>query len=240
MAIAKFFATGLLLAIGARAQFGPSVTASSTSLGPAPTESIGCRVVGGAWECSAPRTASASSSSSAVQMSSESPTSTTPTETSGSSSGVPAPPAESAGCVLHIDHYHCEGPAEGYEETTATGTAEPTIPSPTESSNCIWRKSKFYGLHHAHYQISVIGTASTQQRRLKRLPVLKTQVNVSYTVSNTPFVLISGEANLQSVTLTEIAPPSSLHAEQSCLKTTTWAYTSDRSSSSWSPLDWRS
>lgn len=137
----KLVRTAIILAAVGRAQFGPSATSSSASLGPAPTESIGCRVVDGAWECAAPRaTAAASTSSSAASASSEIPTSTTPTETSESSSDIPAPPAESTGCVAHGDHFHCEGPAEGYEGTTASGTAEPSIPSPTESSNCIWRE----------------------------------------------------------------------------------------------------
>jgi len=140
----KLFTTVLLLAAGAQAQFGPASTSSSASLGPAPTESIGCRVVDGAWECAAPRTAAAATSSSSATSSTETPTSATPTETSGTSSGIPGPPVESTGCVLHDDHYHCEGPAEGYEDTTPTGTAEPSIPSPTESSNCIWRKSSSF------------------------------------------------------------------------------------------------
>lgn len=133
--ITKVVYAALLLAAQAQAQFGPSVTSSSSSLGPRPTESIGCRVVEGAWECSAPRTVSASASTEAP-VSTEVPTSTTPTQSSDS---IPGPPAESTGCVAHGDHYHCEGPAEGYEGT-ATGTAEPSIPSPTESSNCIWRE----------------------------------------------------------------------------------------------------
>jgi hypothetical protein len=133
--------TVLFLVAGAQAQFGPSVTSSSASLGPRPTESIGCRIVDGAWECSAPRTAADTSSTSSAASSSEVPTSTTPTETSSTSSTIPGPPVESVGCVAHGDHYHCEGPAEGYQGTTATGTAEPSIPSPTESSNCIWRRS---------------------------------------------------------------------------------------------------
>jgi hypothetical protein len=45
----KLLTTIILLSAGAQAQFGPSVTSTSSSLGPAPTESIGCRVVDGAW-----------------------------------------------------------------------------------------------------------------------------------------------------------------------------------------------
>lgn len=37
---------------------------------------------------------------------------------SSAAANVPAPPAESTGCVLHDDHYHCEGPA------SATASAE--------------------------------------------------------------------------------------------------------------------
>jgi hypothetical protein len=153
----KLLTTILLLSAGAQAQFGPSVTSTSTSLGPAPTESIGCRIVDGSWECAAPRTAAASSASSALSETSQTPTSTTPTETSGSSSGIPGPPVESTGCELHGDHYHCEGPAEGYEGTTATGTAEPSIPSPTESSNCIWRKLLIFAkLMNRHQSLGLL------------------------------------------------------------------------------------
>lgn len=184
----KLLTTIVLLAAAARAQFGPSVTASSSSLGPAPTESIGCRVVDGAWECAAPRNAAAAaSSSSATPNISETPTSTTPTETSATSSGIPGPPVESTGCVLHDDHYHCEGPAEGYQGTTATNTAEPSIPSPTESSNCIWRTS--FAIHscQADGQTLVTGTASTPLRRPKRHPVLKRRENVSSMVSHSQY-----------------------------------------------------
>jgi hypothetical protein len=36
---------------------------------------------------------------------------------------IPAPPAESTGCVLHNDHYDCEGPASA---TSAAAAAEQT------------------------------------------------------------------------------------------------------------------
>jgi hypothetical protein len=38
-------------------------------------------------------------------------TTAAPTAQSSSAANIPAPPAESTGCVLHVDHYHCEGPA---------------------------------------------------------------------------------------------------------------------------------
>jgi hypothetical protein len=38
-------------------------------------------------------------------------------------SDIPAPPAESTGCVLHNDHYDCEGPASA---TSAAAAAEQT------------------------------------------------------------------------------------------------------------------
>lgn len=39
---------------------------------------------------------------------------------------APAPPAESTGCVLHDDHYHCEGPATGAASAAATSAASAT------------------------------------------------------------------------------------------------------------------
>ena len=179
----QLLTTLILLSAGVQAQFGPSVT-SSSSLGPAPTESIGCRIVDGAWECAAPRTAAASSISTASSETSQTPTTTTPTETSGTSSGIPGPPVESTGCELHGDHYHCEGPAEGYEETTATGTAEPSIPSPTESSNCIWRMLLVPHFCQADNKTSVTGTASTRLRKRKKRRVQKRRENVLSTVSH--------------------------------------------------------
>lgn len=166
MSFVKKLSAVLLLVASAQAQFAPSVSSSGTSLGPAPTESIGCRVVNGEWECAAPRTASQAAStsvasSSAAAETSETPSATTPTETSG----VPAPPAESTGCVAHGDHYHCEGPAEGFEDQTPTNTAEPSIPSPTESSNCVWRESLIIDpvyLELIIIQISATGTVLTR------------------------------------------------------------------------------
>ncbi|WVQ83154.1 hypothetical protein IAT38_005292 [Cryptococcus sp. DSM 104549] len=61
--------------------------------------------------------------------------------TATASSTIPEPPAESTGCVLHVDHYHCEGLREGYTASSTTGTASPTAPSPTESSNCFWHET---------------------------------------------------------------------------------------------------
>ncbi|WWD02350.1 hypothetical protein V865_000389 [Kwoniella europaea PYCC6329] len=129
--------SALLVSVAVRAQFGPATTSSSSSLGPAPTESIGCRQVDGAWECAGPRNSATSATSSAAAASTSQ--AGTPT-TSSLSSGVPPPPTESVGCVLHIDHYHCEGPASGYTASTTTNT-EPTVPSPTESSNCFWHET---------------------------------------------------------------------------------------------------
>lgn len=115
MSLFKKLSVVLLLVANAHAQFGPSVTSTGSS----------------ASTAAAPTTSSAPAAA-------ESSTSPTPTE----SDSVPPPPAESTGCVLHIDHYHCEGPADGHEDHdhSPTNTAEPSIPSPTESSNCIWRE----------------------------------------------------------------------------------------------------
>jgi hypothetical protein len=38
-------------------------------------------------------------------------------------SGAPAPPAESTGCILHVDHYHCAGPAVSGAAATSTAAA---------------------------------------------------------------------------------------------------------------------
>ncbi|WVO16830.1 hypothetical protein L204_104516 [Cryptococcus depauperatus] len=54
-------------------------------------------------------------------------------------SSVPPPPAESTGCKLHEDHYHCEGPALKASQT-ASGTVPPP---PAESTGCV--------LHVDHY-----------------------------------------------------------------------------------------
>ena len=45
-------------------------------------------------------------------------------ETPTSTATVPHPPAESTGCVLHEDHYHCAGPA----------SPEAAAPSATETA----------------------------------------------------------------------------------------------------------
>jgi zinc transporter 1/2/3 len=47
----------------------------------------------------------------------------TPATFASASADVPAPPAESTGCVLHVDHYHCEGPASA---TSAAAAAQQT------------------------------------------------------------------------------------------------------------------
>ncbi|KAL1406535.1 hypothetical protein Q8F55_008241 [Vanrija albida] len=51
---------------------------------------------------------------------------------------VPPPPSNSVGCVLHGDHYHCDGPASG-----ASSTVSGIPPPPTESTGCT--------LHEDHY-----------------------------------------------------------------------------------------
>lgn len=55
------------------------------------------------------------------------------------SSSIPPPPANSVGCVLHGDHYHCDGPAS----TSASSTVSGIPPPPTESTGCT--------LHIDHY-----------------------------------------------------------------------------------------
>ncbi|WRT68179.1 uncharacterized protein IL334_005154 [Kwoniella shivajii] len=128
------FLGSLLSGLAAQAQFGPAATSTSASLGPAPTESVGCRQVDGAWECAGARSTASSTAGMISSSSAGTPT------TSLTSSGVPPPPTESVGCVLHVDHYHCEGPASGYTASPTT-TGDPTIPSPTESSNCFWHET---------------------------------------------------------------------------------------------------
>lgn len=58
-----------------------------------------------------------------------------------SSVSIPPPPAESTGCELHIDHYHCEGPAS-VAAGAASGTVSVPAP-PAESTGCV--------LHDDHY-----------------------------------------------------------------------------------------
>lgn len=64
-----------------------------------------------------------------------------------STASIPPPPAESTGCELHIDHYHCEGPAAAVGG--ASGTTSVPAP-PAESTGCV--------LHGDHYDCE--GTAT--------------------------------------------------------------------------------
>ncbi|WWC71771.1 uncharacterized protein I206_105730 [Kwoniella pini CBS 10737] len=106
-----------LLAVAAvNAQFGPASSLSASG-----SRSTSAR-------------AATTSQSGAPINSSASSISTSPT-----SSGVPAPPTESVGCVLHVDHYHCTGTAPGYEASPTTG--DPNTPNPTESSYCSWHET---------------------------------------------------------------------------------------------------
>ena len=143
-------------------QFGPASTASA-SLGPAPTESIGCRVgessrraviirvsvhhlttVDGAWDCAAARGSSSSTSAAAAADATSTATRTVAASTTAENGLYP--PAESTGCVAHGDHFHCEGPASGYTATGTPTSASPSVPSPTESSNCMWREFVRWGM----------------------------------------------------------------------------------------------
>jgi len=56
------------------------------------------------------------------------------------SGSIPPPPAESTGCELHNDHYHCEGPASGF---AASAVSASVPPPPAESTGC--------ELHGDHY-----------------------------------------------------------------------------------------
>ncbi|WWC90933.1 uncharacterized protein L201_005871 [Kwoniella dendrophila CBS 6074] len=135
----KLVALSAVLALASvQAQFGPG-TSSSTSLGPAPTESVGCRQVDGSWVCAGPRSTGTSTSAAAAATSQAG---TPTTATSSAASGVPPPPTESVGCVLHVDHYHCSGPAPGLEGA-ASSVSSGIPPPPTESVGCT--------LHVDHY-----------------------------------------------------------------------------------------
>ena len=70
----------------------------------------------------------AASSTSAAPAASS--TATSATSATSAAANIPAPPAESTGCVLHDDHYHCEGPASATAvaaaATSAAAAAEQT------------------------------------------------------------------------------------------------------------------
>lgn len=63
---------------------------------------------------------------------------------------IPPPPAESTGCELHDDHYHCEGPATGTLAGAASGSVSVLAP-PAESTGCV--------LHDDHYDCEGPATA---------------------------------------------------------------------------------
>jgi hypothetical protein len=142
MAIRSIF-TALLVASAAQAQFG----AQSSSIA-----SVASSAAGGFAPATSSNTATSTSSSAApaspalsstqtqassavAAAASSSAVGTSPARTS---SGIPAAPTESTGCTLHIDHWHCEGPADG--SSTPTTTAQPSTPSPTESPYCMARE----------------------------------------------------------------------------------------------------
>ena len=75
--------------------------------------------------------AHASSSAAPAASSSAASSAAAPAVTSAAaatSADIPAPPAESTGCVLHDDHYHCEGPA--------AATSAAAAPAAEQTGDC--------------------------------------------------------------------------------------------------------
>jgi hypothetical protein len=68
-------------------------------------------------------TAVAPATSSAAAAPAASTTAAPAASATSAAADIPAPPAESTGCVLHNDHYDCEGPAAA---TSAAAAAEQT------------------------------------------------------------------------------------------------------------------
>lgn len=107
------------------------------------------------------------------------PTSTT--ATSSLPSGVSAAPTESVGCVLHGDHYHCEGPA--------TGTVSGVPAAPTESTGCV--------LHGDHYHCE--GNADGSQVEEASAESGDCVIHVGHTyVELLPFTLLHVGPKLES------------------------------------------
>ncbi|ORX36144.1 ZIP zinc transporter-domain-containing protein [Kockovaella imperatae] len=120
----------LLSSSGIQAQLVPvPFNPIATSLGPAPTESIGCLIRDGDWSCAAARQTVVSSRVQSTGTSNASPN-------SASSTSISPPPTESSSCVLHGDHYHCD---EDHSDGTPT-IGHPSIASSTQSSNCVWHE----------------------------------------------------------------------------------------------------
>ncbi|KAF4122056.1 hypothetical protein GMORB2_7649 [Geosmithia morbida] len=127
---------------------------SSTSLGPAPTESYGCEPHGDHYHCEGAVSETATSSATPVS-SSVSATATSEHDhdhdhDDGETSGTLAPsPTESTGCEPHGDHWHCDAAvsetatSDSTLTETSTGaavsgtsetTADPTSATATETS----------------------------------------------------------------------------------------------------------
>ncbi|KAF0324114.1 hypothetical protein GQ607_008544 [Colletotrichum asianum] len=100
---------------------------SSYTLAPSPTESYGCEPHINHWHCEGARATTGAAEG--TTLSTAVAATTTATEDHDdddhdhSGTGVlPPSPTESAECVAHSDHWHCEGPAS----TAAAGNATVT------------------------------------------------------------------------------------------------------------------
>ncbi|KAK0657922.1 hypothetical protein B0T16DRAFT_315360 [Cercophora newfieldiana] len=116
------------------------------SLGPSPTESIGCEPHGDHWDCDAPRatiTGTVSTTATPIQTPAitqshdeheheHEHSSGIHTDDDDHSTGSLKPsPTESTGCTPHGDHWHCDGKVN---ETSATTPAATGAVSTTPSS----------------------------------------------------------------------------------------------------------
>ena len=71
------------------------------------------------------------------------------------SGSIPPPPAESTGCELHDDHYHCEGPATGIIASAVASSSIAIPPAPAESAGC-----ELHG-DHSHCEGAATSVVST-------------------------------------------------------------------------------
>ena len=91
------------------------------SLPPPPAESTGCVAHGDHYDCTGPASGhGASESGTGHDHDHDDDHDHDPSGSVAAVTGsLPPPPTESVGCVVHGDHYHCEGPAS----RTLVGTA---------------------------------------------------------------------------------------------------------------------
>ncbi|KAM7194670.1 hypothetical protein V8F20_007862 [Naviculisporaceae sp. PSN 640] len=148
---------------------------TTASLGPSPTQSVGCEPHGDHWDCEGPRVTSGAATPSTLLIS----RTTAPPSAITSSPADPdhdhdhdddhseedhddhdddvphtgslkPSPTESVGCTVHGDHWHCDAPATASPTQSTSTTAVPTGASTVGSG----------GSHNAAALLSVLGAGA--------------------------------------------------------------------------------